>query len=1118
MDLAQLFYKELQKIIVRFEDDPDKALKSLYQLFLAYLHEITGEEKIAFTTIFARIRFAAEKYLLPYSMYQSFQWYRKSGNPSFPLPDRDPDVLLVLGAYLIYASARRVYASGPDAFLEDFFDHHPPPQPVATYSEGGDQARRVLLTEMDEGNARLRGFLDNSTGQAVFVRYNVPGKNDWFNPTIQLLGKQLAFPVQVVLHGVSWEDHETLVPEAMVLEPDFLVDATAIAGCFRSNGVALQGYLLKKFLPYELTQPIMLGNIANYFLDELIRSPEKSFAALLPGIFRLFPLELALLSDKEVKELLSRSEVHYQHLRKVIQVDFPQMQVQPEACIIEPSFFSSNHGIQGRLDILYLDPLDPTRRVILELKSGKPYQATVWGINQDHLIQTLLYDLLIQAAFGKDQQAENYILYSGQATQQLYRAPRITAQQYDSLQVRNQMIALDFALARLGTDPNTDLLDTGDRFFGRWQIANFPQLSNFERKDILDFEKKYLAMSPLVRKYFIAFAGFIAREQILAKKGIEGIDQARGQAALWLNFPADKEAAFMIFQGLRWRADLGDPDPQVAYFDRSEYTGKLANFRTGDIALLYPSGEPDARLEASQVFKCTIIAVQTDQVVVRLRFPQADLSKYAYWNLEPDTIDTGFLSLNRGLFEFAGAPTDYQQLILGTLAPRTGAPVDAAWIREGLPALQRNTLEKALAAQDYFLLWGPPGTGKTSVFLRELTAVLMQHTTENVLVMAYTNRAVDEICEAIESAGITDFLRIGSEYACDPRFKGHLFSRQLEGISNRSALLELFKSKRLFVSTLAAISNNVDLFKIKQFDTAIIDEASQILEPMLAGVLSRFRRFFLIGDHHQLPSVVMQSESESAVADRTLQEIGLTNLRNSMFERLYSQARSANWTHAYAMLRHQGRMHADLMDFPGRVFYESNLEVLPDAQDPLLRQRRASWIDPDLLFADGQPPILFCRRRLYVPTRAESQEGGLKANLSEAQGVAALIAAYLELIPDNRLPSIGVITPYRAQIALIRQVLAEQDIDPDRFTIDTVERYQGGARDVIILSLCTNNLFQFRQVAQVSSDGVDRKLNVALTRAREQLIMLGNPDILRQMPFYGDWVASAEKLELAQGI
>jgi DNA replication ATP-dependent helicase Dna2 len=92
--------------------------------------------------------------------------------------------------------------------------------------------------------------------------------------------------------------------------------------------------------------------------------------------------------------------------------------------------------------------------------------------------------------------------------------------------------------------------------------------------------------------------------------------------------------------------------------------------------------------------------------------------------------------------------------------------------------------------------------------------------------------------------------------------------------------------------------------------------------------------------------------------------------------------------------------------------------------------------------------------------------------------------------------SVGIITPYRAQIAQIRQALLQKGMDVDLITIDTVERYQGGARDIIIISLSTNTAAQFRSLISLSEEGVDRKLNVALTRAREQLIILGNEELL----------------------
>jgi len=107
---------------------------------------------------------------------------------------------------------------------------------------------------------------------------------------------------------------------------------------------------------------------------------------------------------------------------------------------------------------------------------------------------------------------------------------------------------------------------------------------------------------------------------------------------------------------------------------------------------------------------------------------------------------------------------------------------------------------------------------------------------------------------------------------------------------------------------------------------------------------------------------------------------------------------------------------------------------------------------------------------------------------------------------DWRQENIGVITPYRAQIAMIRKRMSELDQGGEALTVDTVERYQGGARDIIIISLCANSKDQLDHMVSLSSDGVDRKLNVALTRAREQLIVLGNPEVLSSNEFYRSFI------------
>jgi DNA replication ATP-dependent helicase Dna2 len=197
-------------------------------------------------------------------------------------------------------------------------------------------------------------------------------------------------------------------------------------------------------------------------------------------------------------------------------------------------------------------------------------------------------------------------------------------------------------------------------------------------------------------------------------------------------------------------------------------------------------------------------------------------------------------------------------------------------------------------------------------------------------------------------------------------------------------------------------------------------------------------------------------------------------------------------------------MHREIMAFPNTAFYAGRLHILPPHINRAQQQKA-----PISLEVDTQNSLagrLARQRVLFLPTGSLLVEAVQKTNREEAQLTAQLIRAFEQLYQANQRPfswtEIGVITPFRAQIAMIRQTLEEADIPADQITIDTVERYQGGARDIIIISLCTNSLSQLNSMISLSEEGVDRKLNVALTRAREHLILLGNPDLLRRDTIY----------------
>ncbi|MCB0637966.1 MAG: DNA helicase, partial [Lewinella sp.] len=186
-------------------------------------------------------------------------------------------------------------------------------------------------------------------------------------------------------------------------------------------------------------------------------------------------------------------------------------------------------------------------------------------------------------------------------------------------------------------------------------------------------------------------------------------------------------------------------------------------------------------------------------------------------------------------------------------------------------------------------------------------------------------------------------------------------------------------------------------------------------------------------------------------------------------------------------------------------FYQGQLYCLP-AGTPRHSQQTAPLA---VELPDEAVPLwqtLARHRLLFLPTPIDRGSPTLKTNVHEANRIADLIEAFEALYAHNDQPlpagAIGIITPYRAQIAQIRDTLYQRNIDPQRYTIDTVERYQGGARDIILISLCTNAPRQLAALSSLSTEGVDRKLNVAMTRAREHLVILGAPELLKASPVY----------------
>ena len=381
-------------------------------------------------------------------------------------------------------------------------------------------------------------------------------------------------------------------------------------------------------------------------------------------------------------------------------------------------------------------------------------------------------------------------------------------------------------------------------------------------------------------------------------------------------------------------------------------------------------------------------------------------------------------------------------------------------------------------------------------------------------------------------------MRIGNPSACDALYTDRLMKNIMNGCQKRTEVIDKIRSCRVFVATASAMSYQMDLFKIKSFDVAIFDEATQILEPQILGLLSAvgadkqcaIKKFILIGDYKQLPAVVQQSDEDADVKSPLLKEIGIRSFKESLFERLYRFEQNAGRADFCDMLTRQGRMHPEVGDFASRYFYNNNLNPIP-LQHQIDSLQKVSLSDtdiesvineagdisdiipyPDAVIKD-LASFITTRRLGFVSAVSRHRENTVKVNQTEAVYVALILKLWLKAglcESENVADSVGIITPYRAQIAMIRHKLMEYNIpNAMDIIIDTVERFQGGQKDLIIYSCCMNEAYQLNFLSNTIEENntkIDRKLNVAMTRARKQMFIIGNPDILSRDLLYNELI------------
>lgn len=507
-------------------------------------------------------------------------------------------------------------------------------------------------------------------------------------------------------------------------------------------------------------------------------------------------------------------------------------------------------------------------------------------------------------------------------------------------------------------------------------------------------------------------------------------------------------------------------------------------------------------------FVCTISYVEDTRMVVVLPSTQALIDLQNAENLgvqlyfDETSYRTMFHALDEVLSAKKGRLVELRDIFAGQQKAEkyTFQPQRFPWLNP----TQETAVNEVLWAKDVAVVHGPPGTGKTTTLVEAIYETLRKET--QVLVCAQSNMAVDWISEKLVDHGVP-VLRIGNPTRVNDKMLSFTYERRFENhpeypelwairksirdirekkqrgdsahqkiarLRERAQELEmrihesLMNEARVVACTLVGSANKILVGQ--KFSTLFIDEAAQALEPACWIAIRRAHRIVLAGDHQQLPATVKCYEAQKQGLGKTLMERIVENVPS-----------------AVTLLRVQYRMHEQIMHFSSNWFYEGKVECAPE-----IKYRSILDYDTPIMWIDSPSPEAF----------VGSNHG--RINREEAELTLTTLSAYVEKIGCQRYIDehldVAIITPYRLQAQYLRSLLKKNEtLRPIRksISVNTVDGFQGQERDIVLISLVRSN-----EHGQIGFLNDLRRMNVAITRARMKLIIIGDSATLTHHPFY----------------
>ena len=582
------------------------------------------------------------------------------------------------------------------------------------------------------------------------------------------------------------------------------------------------------------------------------------------------------------------------------------------------------------------------------------------------------------------------------------------------------------------------------------------------------------------------------------------------------NFEFGRPVMFFMVKKMGKNENQGRKVQSIKYFS---FTGTVSYVDGDRMVITVPDSAP--LLDLQQSTEPIGVQLSFDETSYKLMFEALDRVMKAKNNRLAYLRDLFYSHQKAGRFSFE--------------------PMKFPWLNP----TQERAVNEVLWAKDVAIVHGPPGTGKTTTLVEAINETLMRES--QVLVCAQSNMAVDWISEKLVDRGV-NVLRIGNPTRVNDKMLGFTYERRFEShpdypqlwairkairelrknrkkgsenyhqkmdrLKSRAAEIEirinseLFGEARVIACTLVGSAHR--LLEGMKFGTLFIDEAAQALEAACWIPMKRASRVILAGDHCQLPPTVKSIAALRAGLGKTL------------MERI-----AENKPEVVTLLKIQYRMNDEIMRFSSDWFYGGKVESAPQIKyrSVLDYDHPITWIDTsneeNQITIEGEDApedsaSTSSSESTSSPASVTNQNSDLnfkeqfvgesfgRINKAEAELTLLTLAEYFTKIGKQRVLSesidVGIISPYRAQVQYLKKLIKKYEFfKPYRrlISVNTVDGFQGQERDVILISLVRSN-----DEGQIGFLKDLRRMNVAMTRARMKLIILGNKDTMTQHPFY----------------